>query len=264
MACALAGIFPASALADADLSIDLSDSADPVLTASQFSYGVTVTNNGPDAANGVTASTTLANEVDFVSATPSQGTCQTQGAKKVECALGQIASGQSATVEIRVTAQRDGTASTTATVASTSPPDPNPANDSSTETTTIQNPPAVSCAGKTADIVGTAGNDTLTGTDKADVIAGLDGNDVIVGLDGNDLVCGGTGDDALKVGTGDDTAKGGAGNDRLRGSAGRDTLSGNAGDDNLGGGPDDDSLKGGPGIDRCAGGPGTDTRRGCE
>jgi uncharacterized repeat protein (TIGR01451 family) len=266
VACALAGTipFPASAFAQADLAIEVADSADPVLVGSEFVYGIGVANGGAETATGVTVETTLANEVDFVSATPSQGTCTLQGSKRVDCELGQLASGQSATIDVRVRAQRDGQASTTATVASQSPADPNPANDSSTEATTIQEPAPVSCGGRTADVVGTAGDDTLTGTDKADVIAGLGGADKIVGLDGNDLVCGGTGDDRLKLGAGNDSAKGGGDNDRLRGSTGADALRGNGGDDNLGGGPDDDSLKGGPGTDRCAGGPGADARRGCE
>ncbi len=263
-ATALAGIFPASAFAQADLSVDLSDSADPVLVGSEFTYGAAVANSGPEAANGVTLETTLANEVDFVAATPSQGTCDIQGSKKVVCSLGQIASGGQASAEIRVRAQRDGQASTTATVSGTNPADPTPANDSSTEVTTIQKPAPAQCAGQTADIVGTAGNDVLTGTDKADVILGLDGADTIVGLDGHDVVCGGLGDDVLSLGGDADLAKGGGGNDRIRGSIGNDVLAGNAGDDNIGGGAGDDALKGGPGTDRCGGGPGRDVRRGCE
>jgi uncharacterized repeat protein (TIGR01451 family) len=263
-AVALAGVLPASAFGQTDLSVDLADSADPVLAGSQFSYTATVANGGGEQANGVTVETTLANEVDFVASTPSQGTCNTQGAKRVVCDLGAVPAGASATVEIRALAQRDGQASTTSTVTSTNPPDPNPANDSSTELTTIQEPAAVTCAGRTADIVGTTGNDTLTGTAKAEVIAGLGGDDEIVGLDGNDVVCGGVGNDLIKVGAGNDQAKGGGGNDRIRGSVGDDVLAGNGGDDNLGGGLGDDALRGGPGADRCGGGPGRDTRRGCE
>lgn len=261
---ALAGIFPASAFAQADLSIDIADSADPVTVGAEFSYGIVVTNAGPETANGVATEATLPNEIDLISATPTQGTCDLQGSKRVNCSLGPIISGATASVEVRVRAQRDGQASTTATVTSTTPADPVPANDSNTEQTTIQNPPAVECGGREATIVGTAASETLTGTNKADVIAGLDGDDEIAGLDGNDILCGGLGNDVIKTGAGNDVAKGSAGDDRLRGSSGSDALSGNAGNDNLGGGADDDELRGGSGTDRCGGGPGTDTRRGCE
>ncbi|HEX6115683.1 MAG TPA: hypothetical protein VFY99_01195 [Solirubrobacterales bacterium] len=264
-AAALAGIFPASALGQADLSVDLSDSADPVTTGAEYLYSAVVQNAGPEAANGVTLETTLPNEVDFVSATASQGTCDLQGARKVSCALGQVAAGGgTAAAEIRVRAQRDGKASATATVSGLTPADPNPANDSSTEETAIQSPQPVQCAGKAADIVGTAGDDVLTGTDRADVIVAFDGADTIVGLDGRDVVCAGTGDDVVKLGGAGDIGKGGGGNDRLRGSSGNDVLAGNSGDDSLGGGAGNDVLRGGAGTDRCGGGPGADVRRGCE
>lgn len=90
---------------------------------------------------------------------------------------------------------------------------------------------AAVCAGKTATITGTNGNDTLKGTPGADVIAGLGGNDVIKGLAGNDTICGGPGKDKLL---------GGSGNDKLLGQGGKDTLKG---------GPGKDKLKGGPGKD---------------
>ena len=260
----LAGVFPASALGQADLGVDLSDSADPVSTGAEFSYAAVVQNRSAENGGGVTLETALPNEVDFVAATASQGTCDLQGSKRVICALGDLAGGATATAEIRVRAQRDGQASATATVSGTGPVDPNPANDSSTEETTIQDPAPVLCAGKEADIVGTSGDDILTGTDKADVIAGLDGADTIVGLDGSDIVCGGRGSDVVKLGGGDDVAKGGGDDDRIRGSIGNDALAGNGADDNLGGGAGNDLLKGGPGGDRCRGGPGTDRRRSCE
>ena len=264
-ACAFAGLFPANALAQADLSIDVADSADPITTGAEFSYAVTVANAGPETANGVSVEATLPNEIDLLAAMPSQGTCDLQGAKKVNCSLGAIGTaGGTASVEIRVRAQRDGRATATATVASTSPADPNAANNTSTEETVIQNPPAVSCGGKTATIVGTSASETLSGTNKADVIAGLDGDDQILGLDGKDILCGGLGNDLLKGGTGGDVAKGGDGDDRLRGAQDNDELAGNAGNDNIGGGAGNDLLKGGPGSDRCGGGPGADTRKGCE
>jgi hypothetical protein len=107
-------------------------------------------------------------------------------------------------------------------------------------------PPAVTCDGKPATIVGTAGNDTITGTTGADVIAGLGGADTIRGDGGGDRICGGGGNDVIA---------GGGGNDRLFGGPGNDTLKGGAGND---------YLDGGTGTDRCAGGTGTNTKVNCE
>ena len=74
---------------------------------------------------------------------------------------------------------------------------------------------AATCNGRTATIVGTAGNDILNGTAGDDVIAGLGGDDTINGLDGNDVLCGDE-DPPFVGGTpGNDTLNGGDGNDTL-------------------------------------------------
>ena len=261
-ACVAALLLPASAFGASDLSVEKTESADPVTVGSQFSYVITVTNSGPDAATGVTLEDTLPNEVDFVSASASSGTCEQQGSKKVNCDLGNLASNANATVTIQVTAAREGTAVNTAKVAATSP-DPNEANNTDTEQTAIQAATPVMCAGQEATIVGTPGADTLTGTDKVDVIASLGGDDVITGLDGNDVICGGRGIDRINGGAGDDTVKGGGDNDRDRGASGNDVLKGNGGDDRLAGGRGDDVLRGGPGNDACKGGAGKDVEKSC-
>ncbi len=184
---------PASAQAQgADLSVAATDSADPVGVGSEFTYNLTIANAGPDAATGVELTDTLPNEVGFVSASASQGTCAIQGSKRVECALGNLAAGASASVEIRVRAERAGQATNAASV-SGSPADPTTSNDEDSEVTTIQDPAAgAACAGQSVTLIGTAGADTLTGTDKRDVIAGLDGDDVIMGLGKDDVICGGS------------------------------------------------------------------------
>jgi uncharacterized repeat protein (TIGR01451 family) len=258
---AAAAVLPASAFAQSELTVTKADSADPVAVGSEFNYEITVSNTGSEPATNVELVDVLPNEVDFVSA--SQG-CQTQGAKRVECALGTLASGASTTIEIRVRATRDGQATNTATVSST-PADQNPNNNEATQQTTIQEGPTPTmCAGQAATIVGTPGANTLTGTDQRDVIAALGGNDTILGLEGRDIICGGPGTDVIK-GQGDgDRVKGGPDDDRIRGADGDDTLAGNGGNDNIGGGPGDDALRGGSGTDVCRGGAGRDTRRGCE
>lgn len=79
------------------------------------------------------------------------------------------------------------------------------------------------------DIVGGAGNDTLTGSSANNRIYGLAGDDVIHLAGGNDY------------------AEGGAGNDFIDGGAGTDTLYGNSGDDTLQGDNSADVLDGGTG-----------------
>jgi Ca2+-binding RTX toxin-like protein len=108
-------------------------------------------------------------------------------------------------------------------------------------------PPA--CAGATATIVGTAGNDVINGTDGADVVAAGAGNDTIDGLGGDDVICGDDGSDVLA---------GGAGRDVIYGGTGHDELAGGDGNDELTGGPDTDELAGGAGNDHVDGGDGDD------
>lgn len=83
-----------------------------------------------------------------------------------------------------------------------------------------------SCAGRTATIVGTSGDDALRGTVGPDVIAGLNGNDVIRGGKDVDVICGGVGDDQLYGGPGDDQLMGEDGDDRLDGLGGVDSCDG--------------------------------------
>ena len=65
------------------------------------------------------------------------------------------------------------------------------------------------CAGLTATIVGTDGDDELVGTPGDDVIAGLGGQDDIDAGAGDDVVCGDAGADVLTGGEGDDRLHGG-------------------------------------------------------
>ena len=122
-----------------DLGVTKSDSADPVIVGDQFSYTVTVTNNGPDDVTGVTVTDTLPGEVGYVSAVPDQGSC-TESGGVVTCSLGAIANGASVDVVITVDADSSGTATNDVSVAG-GQPDPNSTNDSDSENTVINTPP---------------------------------------------------------------------------------------------------------------------------
>jgi uncharacterized repeat protein (TIGR01451 family) len=266
----IGALLPAMALAPADLSITKSDNPDPVVEGQQLTYTIEVRNDGTDPAQNVVVSDDLpgSSDVDLVSTTPSQGSCSQQGNQPVTCDLGTIANDSTATIVLVVTTKKAGTITNTATVTSTD--DPNPANNSVTEQTTVQpapqgNPgrPPGSCQTATPTLSGTEGNDTLTGTTGNDVILALGGDDTIAGLGGRDLICGGSGNDTARGQADGDIVKGGGGNDRVKGGAANDKVGGGSGKDRVGGGSGNDALNGGTGKDRCNGGPGRDTERSC-
>ena len=89
-----------------------------------------VVNHGPSAASGVTVADALPDGVAFVSAAPSQGACSAAG-QLVSCALGTLAPGASAQVQVvgRVAAELEGATVVNAASVSGEQPDPNPSND---------------------------------------------------------------------------------------------------------------------------------------
>jgi uncharacterized repeat protein (TIGR01451 family) len=247
-----------------DLQLIKSDSADPVVDNANFTYTLRVRNLGTNDASDVTVTDTLPTSVDFVSVTPTAGSCDRQG-RKVTCELGQLNADATATVTIVVQAKKTGNTSNTAEV--TSPEDTSAGNNTDTESTLVQNkatgkkPKGPSCAAPT--IEGTSGNDVLTGTAGPDVIRGFAGADQIFGLGGNDLICANRGADAVFAGPKADTVSGGPGRDRLIGGTGGDVLRGKAGSDRLRGQRGADRLNGGLNRDSCKGGPGNDVLRRC-
>jgi uncharacterized repeat protein (TIGR01451 family) len=126
----------------ADLSVTKTDAPDPVTVGSNLTYTVTVTNNGPDAATGVTLTDALPAGVTFVSVTPVAPTC-TQAGGVVACDLGTLASGANTTVTIVVTPTQAGEISNGVTVTGKES-DPDTENNTATAGTTV-NPP--SCLG---------------------------------------------------------------------------------------------------------------------
>ena len=102
-----------------DVGITKTASPTTVTLGGTLTYTLTVTNNGPDVASGVSVTDTLPAGVTFNSATPSQGTA-TQVGGSVTASLGTLASGASATITIIVTPSTTnataGTVTNTATV----------------------------------------------------------------------------------------------------------------------------------------------------
>jgi uncharacterized repeat protein (TIGR01451 family) len=120
----------------ADLSVTKTDSPDPAHVGQKLTYTVVVTNNGPDSATAVTLTDTLPKTTGFGTVSTDTGTC-TRTKAGVTCNLGTLASGATATVTIVVKPTQKGTITNTVTVTDTSPTDPNTANNTAIDTTTV-------------------------------------------------------------------------------------------------------------------------------
>jgi uncharacterized repeat protein (TIGR01451 family) len=123
----------------ADLSITKFANAATV-AGEPLAYTISVANNGPDEATGVTVTDHLPAGATFLAARSSQGRCS-QAAGVVTCSLGALASGNGAEIEIDVAATAEGTLKNTASISSDQT-DPNPANNAATATTTVEAPPS--------------------------------------------------------------------------------------------------------------------------
>ena len=141
------------------------------------------------------------------------------------------------------------------------------------------------------NVVGGAGNDTITGDGGANALDGAAGNDSVTGGDGDDTLFAGQGRDTLTGGAGFDTAdfggasgdfnvdltagvenaetnsvlaaieavSGGDGDDTITGDDAANRLDGRDGDDSIRGAGGDDTLLGGRGFNLLDGGDGNDT-----
>lgn len=95
-----------------DLSVDVTDKPDPVLSAADLTFTATITNHGPDDATKVKLTVTPPSPLSLDTFTPSQGTCSVSS-----CALGALAVGASATVTVTAMTSGTGTDSTQFSVA---------------------------------------------------------------------------------------------------------------------------------------------------
>ena len=131
-------------LTTADLSITLTDLPDPVITGSNVTYTITVTNNGPGTAQSVVVNDKLPGTVTYVPSSclsTGGGVCGGSGNDRT-ITFSSLASGASASIALAATANDAGgtTISNTATVASATT-DSNAGNNSAETTTAIQAPP---------------------------------------------------------------------------------------------------------------------------
>lgn len=127
-----------------DVALTMARSPEPVFVGDLLTYTITISNAGTGTATGVTLTDNLPAAVLFVSATFSQGTHSLTGST-LSAAVGTLSAGAvvNGTIVVRPTAP--GIVSNFATVAG-STADSNPANNSATATSTI-NDPAVNSSG---------------------------------------------------------------------------------------------------------------------
>ena len=120
-----------------NLAIVKTSSPNPVEVNTALTYTLTVTNGGPDDATNVTVTDILPASFTIGAITPSQGACDPLVGTTLTCNLGTIANGGNATVTIEATPTQTGIISNTAIV-SGDQPDPDPTDNSSTESTTVE------------------------------------------------------------------------------------------------------------------------------
>jgi uncharacterized repeat protein (TIGR01451 family) len=125
----------------ADMAIVKSATPNPVTEGTPLTYSLAVTNNGPASATNVTVTDTLPSVMTYLSSTTTQGSCSEAGAT-VTCLLGTMANGDSATITILAIPGAPGIVSNTAAVTADQT-DPDPSNNSSTQSETITAPTAV-------------------------------------------------------------------------------------------------------------------------
>jgi uncharacterized repeat protein (TIGR01451 family) len=103
-----------------------------------MTYTITVSNNGPLAASGVTVTDTMPKNTGFGSVSSTQGTCAPRPHSQfVVCNVGAMANGSTVTVTLVLKPTVKGSFINTASVASTSPNDPVSGNNTSSVTTAV-------------------------------------------------------------------------------------------------------------------------------
>lgn len=104
----------------ADVSVQVTDSADPSRPGRPVTYTVTVANHGPSPATEVTLTdvwqSTTSGGVKLQSVRTSQGTCSPPASAALQCRLGALAAGSSASVTITLRPHGKGTLTDTASV----------------------------------------------------------------------------------------------------------------------------------------------------
>jgi uncharacterized repeat protein (TIGR01451 family) len=133
-----------------DLALAKTAAPGTVSVGATLTYTLTVTNNGPDTATGVTVADALPGQTAFVSVATTQGNCS--GGAAVNCTIGTISLGSSAMITVVVRPTAPGVLVNDA-VASGNEPDPRPENNRAAVQTRVVGvlmPPTARCSTVTA------------------------------------------------------------------------------------------------------------------
>ena len=128
---------PAPPAPTIDLSITKSGAPNPAVLGNQITWTMTVTNAGPSPATGVKVADPVPAGTTFVSATSTVGTCT--GGAMVNCSLGNMAVGATATITLVTTSTATGTIPNTATVVGNEA-ETNTANNTATASVVVNGP----------------------------------------------------------------------------------------------------------------------------
>jgi len=127
---------------DSDIAVSVASSPDPVVTGKRLTYTITITNNGPDTATGVSMTDLLPSGVVLISTNASQGSCY-DSADTVSCDIGNVGNGENVTVSIVVTAPETAGPISNTTVISCTAKDPDIFNNIFEKTTMVDNKPTL-------------------------------------------------------------------------------------------------------------------------
>ena len=119
----------------ADVAISKSGSPNPVTQGTLLNYTLLVGNNGPATATTVIVQDTLPPTVLYQTSATTQGSCSEAGGT-VSCQLGSLANGATATIHIITIPEQAGSITNTANVSAVQT-DPNPNNNTASQTETV-------------------------------------------------------------------------------------------------------------------------------
>jgi uncharacterized repeat protein (TIGR01451 family) len=128
-----------------DLAITKVGTPNPTTVNNNITWTITVVNNGPNNATGVTVADAVPGGTTFVSATSTQGTCT--GTAMISCQIGNLSVGQTVTITLVTTANQTGTVPNTAIVVGNEA-ETNTANNTATASVNVVGvfkPPVVYC-----------------------------------------------------------------------------------------------------------------------
>lgn len=143
---------------DADLSVTKTATPNPVVTGTNVTYTITVTNNGPDTAPSVTVTDNLPASTTFAGCVFSGGTngaCGGSGNNRT-ITFDSLAPNTSATITLVANvscALADGTPISNSASVTSAANDPNPANNAGSVMVTASNPPPVITCPSSRDVV---------------------------------------------------------------------------------------------------------------